>query len=128
MSKRVVLDSSILIDHLRDVPAAVRFLEDAGSRGDELWSSVVTRVEVLAGMRREEEARTFALLGTIEWVGVDMEQADLAGELGRRFRASTPGIGAADLILAALTELLHGQLATRNVKHFPMLPGLRPPY
>ena len=110
------------------MPAAVRFLEDAGSRGDELWSSVVARVEVLAGMRREEEARTLALLGTIEWVGVDMEQADLAGELGRRFRASTPGIGAADLILAALTELLHGQLATRNVKHFPMFPRLRPPY
>lgn len=125
---RLVLDSSVLIDHLRDREPAKQRLAEALARGDELWSSYVVRAEVLAGMREDEVTKTQRLLGLIRWVGVDEAQADRAGEFGRQYGRSTPGIDIADLILAALTRHLDAELLTLNVRHFPMFPGLRPPY
>jgi predicted nucleic acid-binding protein len=126
---RLVLDTSVLIDHLRGRPqAATTLIPDALGRGDELWSSDIVRAEVLAGMRAGEERDTRALLGLVSWVGVDESLAEAAGVLGRRFLRSHPGIDIADLLVAALVEHLDAELKTTNVKHFPMFKGLKPPY
>lgn len=126
---RLVLDTSVLIDHLRGRPtAATEIIPYAIAWGDELWSSYVVRAEVLAGMRSGEETATRDLLGLISWVEVDESLSEAAGVLGRRFLASHPGIDIADLIVAALAEQLDGELKTTSVKHFPMIKGLKRPY
>jgi hypothetical protein len=126
---RLVLDTSVLIDHLRGRPkAATELIPRAIARGDELWSVEVVRAEVLAGMRAGEEAATRDLLGLIAWVDVDETLAETAGALGRRYLASYPGIEITDLIVAALTQHLDAELKTANVRHFPMVKGLKPPY
>jgi predicted nucleic acid-binding protein len=51
-----------------------------------------------------------------------------AGELGRRWRRSHPGIGVADLAIAATAEHIEAGLVTCNLKHFPMFPELQAPY
>lgn len=68
------------------------------------------------------------LLGVIEWIAVDRAIALRAGELGRTWRQSHPGIDTADLAIAATAELADAELATTNTKHFPMFPELRQPY
>ena len=126
---RLVLDTSVLIDHLRGQPeAATALIPRAIARGDELWSSQIVRGEVMAGMRPSEEKATHDLLQLIMWVDVDEAQAEAAGVLGRRYLRSHPGIEIADLIIAALTEHLDAALKTTNVRHFPMFKGLKPPY
>ena len=126
---RLVLDTSILIDHLRGRPkAAVEVIPLAIARGDELWSSYVVRAELLAGMRTVEEAATRELMRLITWVDVDESMSEAAGALGRRFLSSHPGIEIADLIVAALVQHLDAELKTANVKHFPMFKGLKAPY
>ena len=126
---RLVLDTSVLIDHLRGRPrAAVEVIPLALARGDELWSSYVVRAELLAGMREVEEAATRELLRLITWVDVDESMSEAAGALGRRFLSSHPGIEVADLIVAALAQHLDAELKTTNVKHFPMFKGLKAPY
>ena len=126
---RLVLDTSVLIDHLRGRPkAAAEIIPRAIARGDELWSSYVVRAEVLAGMRNVEEAATRDLLRLLTWVDVDESLSEAAGALGRRFLASHPGIEVADLIVAALAQHLDAELKTTNVKHFPMFKALKPPY
>lgn len=126
---RLVLDTSVLIDHLRGrPPAAAALIPDAIARGDELWSSYVVRAEVLAGMRPSEEDATRDLLRLISWHDVDESVSEAAGALGRSYLASHPGIEVADLIVAALARQLDADLKTTNVKHFPMFKGLRPPY
>lgn len=122
---RVVLDTAILIDHLRGAPEAVEYLDSLEQRPG---CSEVTRIEVVTGLRSAERAPAERLFALIDWVPVDEGIAKRAGELGRRFRASHAGIDVADLAVAATAENLGIDLATTNVKHFPMFPGLEPPY
>lgn len=126
---RLVLDTSVLIDHLRGRPrAAAELIPSAIARGDELWSSYVVRAEVLVGMRPQEERATRRLLELISWHDVDEAISETAGALGRRYLASYPGIDVADLIVAALAQHLDAELQTTNVKHFPMFKALKAPY
>lgn len=126
---RLVLDTSVLIDHLRGKPrAATQLIPDAIARGDELWSSYVVRAELLAGMRGEEESVTRELIGLISWAEVDESVSEAAGALGRRYLRSHPGIEVTDLIVAALAQHLDAELQTTNVKHYPMFDELEAPY
>lgn len=121
----VLLDTSIVIDLLRGHGPALEF---ARSLDAQPVCSEVTRVEVLRGVRSDERRLTDRLLGTLRWLAVDEVVARRAGELGRRWRASHRGIGTVDLIIAA-TALEHGlEIATLNVRHFPMIDELRAPY
>lgn len=71
---------------------------------------------------------TERLLGTLGWLPLDEPIARRAGDLGRRWRASNRGLATIDLVVAA-TALEHSlDLATLNVRHFPMFEGLEPPY
>jgi hypothetical protein len=124
----VLLDTSVLIDHLRGERAARQALVAAADSGRRLAASVVTKVEVLAGMRPAEEAATRSLLGVLDWVPVDDVIAERAGELANRYLRTHPGVDPVDYIIAATAQLLDADLWTRNIKHFPMWPDLSPPY
>lgn len=125
---RLVLDTSVLIDHLRGDGRAVELLTDSARARHELWSVTVVRTEVVAGMRPGEERRTIALLDALRWQPVTIEIADRAGELARRYLRSHSGVDTVDYIVAAATDLVGGRLLTQNVRHFPMFPGLSPAY
>jgi predicted nucleic acid-binding protein len=121
----VLLDTSVVIDLLRGHPAALvyaRGLEEPPT------CSEVTRVEVLRGVRSAERVRTERLLRSFAWTAVDEPVARRAGELGRAYRRSHPGLGLADLIVAATAEEYGLSVATANVRHYPMFEALRPPY
>ena len=124
----LLVDTSILVDHLRSDARAHAMLAAATQGGDELWGSVVSRAEVIRGMRSPERARTMILLDAISWLDVTQAIADRAGELARAYRRSHRGVDLADFLIAAAAEEVHGRLVTRNVKHFPMFPDLEPPY
>lgn len=114
-----------MIDVLRSRTEAVHFVR---SLAEVPVCSEVTRIEVISGLRSTERQPAEALFQAMDWSPIDEEIARRAGALGRRFRASHPGIDAADLAVAATTEALGARCATANVKHFPMFPGLEPPY
>lgn len=121
----VVLDTSVLVDHLRASTPASEYL--AGLEGRPACSEI-SRIEVLQGLRSAERQAAARLFALIEWVPVTEAIAQRAGELGRKWRRSHPGIGVADLAIAATAEQLDATLATQNLKHFPMFKSLRTPY
>jgi len=109
--------TSILIDHLRGVSTARDRLASAAG-------SVLTRLEVLAGMRRSVQDLTARLLDVLDWVDVDVPIADPSGELANRFMRSHPAVDPVD---DGTVEALQASLRTRNVKHFAMFPNLAAP-
>lgn len=121
----VVLDTSVLIDVLRNDPEALGYVQ---SLQEVPACSEVTRVEVARGLRSSERAGAERLFQALRWVPLDEPTARRAGELGRHWDKHRPGIGLADLVVAATAEQLGATLATANVRHFPMFEGLQPPY
>jgi predicted nucleic acid-binding protein len=120
----VVVDSDVLIDVLRGIPTASAFLKRLDRPP---VCSEVSRVEVLRGMRASERRDTERLLSLVGWAVVDEGVSATAGELGRRFRHSH-ALAVPDLLVAATAERLGLPLATRNVRDYPMFPGLEPAY
>jgi len=89
---------------------------------------VATVAELTGGMRSAERREVWALLNVMRPEPVTELVARRAGELRRRFRRSHTGIGIADYLVAATALELGAELATLNVKHFPMFDDLRPPF
>jgi predicted nucleic acid-binding protein len=121
----IVLDTSVLVDHLRGSSPATDYLASLATRPS---CSEISRIEVIQGLRSSERRAADRLFALIAWVPVSESVARRAGELGRRWRRSHPGIGVADLAIAATAEEIGASLATRNLKHFPMFEDLRAPY
>jgi len=127
---RWVIDTNVIIDASRSggsaSAAASTFLETAARTG-ELWSVTPVRTEVAWLMRPEESAVVHALFDRIFWLDVTVDIADRAAGFGQHY-ARSHGIGVVDAIIAAAAEVLSATVATRNVRHFPMFPGLTRPY
>lgn len=122
-----LIDTSVLIDYLRGHDGAVATLEREREAAP-LHASEITRLEVLAVMRPSEEEATRLLLSTLRWHAVDADIAEEAGARGRRWLPSHHTIDGADLAIAATAISMRSRLLTRNIRHFPMFPGLRAPY
>jgi hypothetical protein len=124
----ILVDSDVLIAHLRGVGAARDWMLRARRDQGRLAASVVSVAEVGGGMRSREGAEVTRLLASLQIWPVDERVAWSAAELMRDHRAAHSGIGPGDYLVAA-TALVGGmELATLNVRHFPMFQGLRPPF
>ena len=123
-----VLDTSVAIDHLRGVDAAVDLLAATLDAGEALVASEVVRFELLAGARDGEMEGIEDFSSAFSWVPVSEEVARTAAALARRHRRSHSGIDDADYLIAATALLLDAELLTTNVRHFPMIPELKAPY
>jgi predicted nucleic acid-binding protein len=123
-----IVDADVLIDVVKGNPLASGALAEVRAAGTRLLSVTPVRAEILRGVFGREIPTTAGLLDVLEWLDVDVELADRAGEMGRPFVRSHQGISITDLLLAAAVDRLGGQLLTRNVRHFPMFPDLRPAY
>lgn len=121
----IVFDTSILIDVLRGDAAALGYVRGVT---DVPICSEVTRIEVARGLRSGERTSAEQLFRTLHWVPLDEPIARRAGELGRRWDRHRPGISLADLVIAATAEQVDAELATANVRHFPMFEDLQAPY
>ena len=124
----IILDTSVLIDQLRGNRAVVAMIDEHLASGDQMGASLVTKVELIAGMRSHERRSVRMLLDRLGWIDVTDPIAEDAGALARRYARSHPGIGVVDFVIAATTRELEATLWTHNIRHFPMFRGLRSPY
>ena len=123
-----LVDTDVLIAHLRGLPAAQRWLIDACSSRGQLAVSAVSVAELTGGMRSGERRAVWRLLGSLRVEPVTEAVGRRAGELMRQYRRSHASIGLADYLIAATAESAGLELATCNVRHFPMFKGLRAPF
>lgn len=124
----VLVDTSVIVDHLRNDPRAVAVLADLFAREDRVCAATPTRTEIIAGLRPPELAPMERLFVVFSWIEIDSAIADAAGGLARRYRASHGGIDTVDYLVAAAAQSIGASLVTLNVRHFPMFPDLQPAY
>ena len=124
----ILVDSDVLIEHLRGTTAARDWLLDARHSSGRLAISVVSLTEVAGGMRSPERREVMRLLGSMQRFEVTEQVAWRAATLMQEYRRSHSGIGLGDYLIAA-TALTEGlEIATLNIRHYPMFPGLARPF
>lgn len=124
----VLVDTAVIVDHLRNDPSAVALLTELFETEQRVWAATPTRTEILAGVRPNEREPMQELFEVLAWVEIDVTVADAAGELARQYRRSHSGIDTTDYLVAAAAMSIGARLITMNVRHYPMLDGLEPAY
>ena len=123
-----VLDTTVVIDHLRGLPEARLLLRELLLSSEPVVASEVVRFELVSGARPGDERGLEEFFESVVWAPVDERISRVAGALARQYRAAYSGIDDADYLIAATALALNADLLTTNVRHFPMLPGLSAPY
>lgn len=117
-------DTSVLVDHLRGTEQARLLLRPVLERDGPLAGSVLTRLELFIGMRREERTSAQGLVAAIRWLPVDDAIAEEADSLAESYARSHSGIDAVDYCIAASARVHGLELWTLDVRHYPMFPAL----
>lgn len=123
-----LLDTSVAVDHLRGTRPAVELLNRLINQDEPVVASEVVRCELLAGVRDDEVDALEHFFSAVSWIPVDESVTRTAGSLARSHRRAHMGIDDADYLIAATALVFGAELLTTNVRHFPMLPGLRSAY
>jgi predicted nucleic acid-binding protein len=115
----LLLDSSVVIDMLRNRPAAdrVRRLIDAGEIP---YTCAIVAEEVMRGMRDDETARTANLFLYMRPAPLGVNEGALAGTWRRDFATRGRTLHRWDCLIAAAAVGVHATVATGNPKDFPM--------
>src|SRR5699024_7129506 len=93
-----------------------------------LSTCAVNVTEIAGGMRTHERRAVNRLLSSLYVLSATERIGWRAAELMRTYRRSHSGIGLGDYLVAATADVEGLRLATLNVRHFPMFPGLRPAF
>ena len=124
----ILIDSDVLIEHLSGNTAARDWLVQARRTSGPLAMSVISVTEIAGGMRSPERREVMRLLGSMQRFEVTEQVAWRAATLMREYRRSHSGIALGDYLIAA-TALTEGlELATLNVRHYPMFTALKRPF
>ncbi len=111
MTPSYLVDSAILIDHLRGVTEAGKWLGSLKER--EAAISVITRAEVLSGGADDHLAPATTLCEQFVCLEITKGIADRAADLRRRHHWKLP-----DAFQAAIAMQYGLRLVTRNTKDF----------
>ncbi len=115
-----LLDTTTIIDYLRDKSGIPELLEKFCCEGGLLCCSPINIVEVYAGMKDKEKAATDEFLNSLECYETGREIANLAGELKRKYLKKGITLSTPDVLIAATALQKHLILVTNNASHFPI--------
>ena len=116
----ILLDTSVIFDHLNGRRSRTDYLERLIDQGHLLGCCPVNITEVYAGLRPGEEAKTKAFLDSLEFYPATPEIARKAGLLRRDWRLKGHTLSFTDVTIAATAITNSLPLLTDNRKHFPM--------
>ena len=119
----LLVDTNILIDHLRGVEAATDFIQSVGK--ENLAVTTVVEMELYQGVRNRVEYAKLRkeLLG---FVRIDLNESisQTGLYLSQKFALSHQ-LSVADMLIAATALVYDLELRTYNLKDFHFIPGLK---
>jgi hypothetical protein len=125
MAKPILVDTDVMVDFLRGHPLAVALVRSHSTR---IILSSIVAAELYAGVKGDAELNALDdLISLFRVVPVSRELARKGG-LYRKDFARSHGVGLADAIVAATADAENADLKTLNIKHYPMIKGIRAAY
>jgi predicted nucleic acid-binding protein len=119
---RYVLDTTFVIDYLRDDGGAVarfaRFFED----GDDPLITEIVVTEVATGSPQHPDPELTHLLEQMDFVQPPYEVALRAGQWRADARRNGRTLSLADSLIAAVADFSEATVLTRNVRDFAITP------
>jgi predicted nucleic acid-binding protein len=120
---KAVFDTSILIDHMRNVSGAVEIVMKMEKNEVEGIISVLTAAELFAGDEcsdKEKKDKILNFLKTFKNIEVTCEIAEKAGDFARKYK-----VHLSDCIIAATAFHQNCILWTKNAKDFEKIKDIR---
>ena len=125
MPSSILVDTDVLVDFLRGDSEAVKFIN---THSDHIILSSIVVAELYAGVKGEKEQVVMDdFISLFPVIPVDVKIAK-AGGLYKSEYGKSHGVGIADAILAATAAAVDADLKTLNIKHYPMIPDIKPAY
>ncbi len=114
---RYLLDTTVLVDHVRGRPSAVAVLRDLFSEPNDLYVCDAVVTEAFSSGSDEHLKAIEALVNALEYVSTHPDAARWAGLSRRRLRQTSPRrLG--DAIIAGVAWFNDAIVVTRNPRDF----------
>lgn len=112
---RYLIDTNIIIDHLRGDKATTSFLEEIENKGIKVSISVITEYELLAysPLTSQQEKEILSFLRIFVILNITSSIVKVAARFRRKYNS-----GIVDSLIAATAHKNKSILITRNTKHF----------
>lgn len=121
----IVADTDVLIDFLSGHEPIASLVGSGIVSEEGLATTVVSRFELLSGVRTAKQGRAIAgLFEALSILTLDSPAADRAAGVRRDLEKAGVSIGMADSLIAGIVLEHGGRLLTRNRKHFERVEGL----
>ena len=124
MATTPVLDSDVLIDHLRDAGPGRELVDELATSSGYLITAV-TAFELALGRDYAHDPAQADALMSVPCLMLTREAAVRAGRLLRELRGVGAGIDVRDAMQAGICLEAGAPLITRNIRHFARVPGLQ---
>jgi predicted nucleic acid-binding protein len=126
---RVVVDTDILIDLLRNVKKVLEFISDMERKEYVLSTTIINAFELFHGAYRSKKqsenlASTRRLLERLIILGMSLKSAESADRIYAELETKRQPIGLRDAMVGAITLTRGYVLATRNIEHLQRIPNL----
>ena len=115
----VLLDTTVLIDYLRDAPSAPR-VDQLLDRGDIACTTAINVEELARGLLPREREDAGRLVRGLIVIPLGVVEGWQAGTWRQRFASRGVTLAQADCLIAAAAHSADATLATGNPKDFPM--------
>lgn len=115
----ILLDSTVLIDHLRGRLAVDR-VDDVLRAGEVVTTTAINVEEVVRGLRPRERLAAQTLFEGLRVLPIGLDEGWRAGEWRRDFSSRGRTLSQADCLIAAAAVSAGARLATGNPRDFPM--------
>ncbi len=125
MPESILPDTDVLVDFFRGYNKSETFINTNVSKI--ILSSIVV-AELYAGVKGDTEQAALDNFFSLFRIVPVTAQIAKAGGLYKCDYSKSHGVGLADAIIAATAEAENAELKTLNIKHYPMIEGLKPAY
>ena len=117
---KYILDTTLLVDHLRGREEAVELVDTLALDGHRLGVCCVSITELYSGLGQHERAAADDFTDGLEYYDISREIAKEAGRYRYEFARRGTALSTADTLIAATAIAQGATLITANTSDFPM--------